>query len=62
MHLWRLGGHLRGWSYSEFINIGSESVDPAVDEWINVCGYPWDKRVLIGDQMVVEETLGPPGP
>lgn len=38
--------------YSEFIGIASDWIDPAVNQWVNVCGYPWDKRVMIDDQMI----------
>jgi hypothetical protein len=40
--------------HSEFIDVGTESVDPAVNEWINVCGFPYDKRIRIDDRMVTE--------
>jgi hypothetical protein len=40
--------------YSEFIDIGTRWIDPAVNEWINVCGFPYDKRVCVDDRMVTE--------
>jgi hypothetical protein len=41
--------------YSEFIDIAKEWVDPAVDEWISVFGFPWDRRILIDDRMVTRD-------
>jgi hypothetical protein len=38
--------------HSEFVDIANDRVDPAVDEPIHVCGYPWDKRILVDDRMI----------
>jgi len=40
--------------YSEFIDVGSEWVDPSVNQWINIFGFPLDRRVRIQDRMVTQ--------
>lgn len=38
--------------YTEFFDIENSSVDPAVGEVVNCCGYPFDRNVLVGKHML----------
>jgi Trypsin-like peptidase domain len=38
--------------YSEFVDIATDWVDPSVDEVVHVFGYPADRHIVVGDQLV----------
>src|SRR5215469_15681770 len=38
--------------YSEFVDITKDWVDPAFDETVHVFGYPVDRHIVVGNQVV----------
>src|SRR5262249_38574885 len=42
----------RAGEYTEFFDIENCSVDPALNEVVNCCGYPFDRNVLVGKYMI----------